>query len=239
MSSGNILGAQYSTLTVEKTNGKRTTSRSFYQQALDDKRTNLNVIFQALAKKIVFDTTGSKPKAVAVDYTLPLGIKKTLKARKEIIVSAGAFQSPQLLMVSGVGPADQLKAQNIPVLVDNANVGQHMQDHVFFGPTYSVNVDTPTKEANDPVFLATSVAAFNLANTGIFTNNVADLIGFEKFNNTYLDAIQASQLKSLPSDWPRSSTFPALASSVTSPTSSSTTSLTVSPSSNSLLFSWP
>lgn len=202
MSSGNILGAQYSTITVEASNGKRATSRSFYQQAQDEKRANLNVIFEALAKKVVFDTSGRRPKAVAVDYTLPFGVKKTIKARKEIIISAGAFQSPQLLMVSGIGPADQLKAQNIPVLVENSNVGQHMQDHVFFGPTYTVNVDTPTKEANDPVFLATSIADFNIRNQGIFTNNVADLIGFEKWNNTYLDSIQAGALKSNPSDWP-------------------------------------
>ncbi|GAC75147.1 glucose dehydrogenase [Moesziomyces antarcticus T-34] len=202
MSSGNILGAQYSTLTVEKSNGKRATSRSFYQQAQNDKRSNLNVIFQALAKKVTFDTSGARPKAVAVDYTLPFGVKGTLKARKEIIISAGAFQSPQLLMVSGVGPADQLRAQNIPIIVENSNVGQHMQDHVFFGPTYSVNVDTPTKEANDPIFLASSIADFNLNNQGIFTNNVADLIAFEKWNGTYLDTIRAGALKSLPSDWP-------------------------------------
>ncbi|KIS68675.1 uncharacterized protein UMAG_03246 [Mycosarcoma maydis] len=202
MSSGNILGAQYSTITIEASDGKRATSRSFYQQALNEKRINLQVITSALAKKIIFDTTGSKPKAVAVEYTLPFGIKKTIQARKEIIISAGAFQSPQLLMVSGIGPADQLNAQKIPVLVENSNVGQHMQDHIFFGPTYAVNVDTPTKEANDPIFLASSIAQFNFANQGIFTNNVADLIGFEKWNNTFLDAIQAGVLKSNPSDWP-------------------------------------
>ncbi|SNX84999.1 related to versicolorin b synthase [Melanopsichium pennsylvanicum] len=202
MSSGNILGAQYSTLTIEKTNGKRASSRSFYEQTKNEKRTNINVIFEALAKKVNFDTTGTRPKAVSVDYTLPLGVKKTLKARKEIILSAGAFQSPQLLMVSGIGPADQLKAQNITILVENSNVGQHMQDHVFFGPTYTVKVDTTTKEANDPIFLASSIAQFNLNNQGIFTNNVADLIGFEKWNSTYLDQIQAGALKSNPSDWP-------------------------------------
>lgn len=202
MSSGNILGAQYSTITVEATNGKRATARSFYEQAQNDKRPNLNVIFQALAKKIVFDTSGGRPKAVAVNYSLPLGVAKAVTARKEVIISAGAFQSPQLLMVSGIGPADQLQAQNIPVLVENSNVGQHMQDHVFFGPTYTVNVTTPTREANDPVFLAASIAAFNVNNTGIFTNNVADLIGFEKWNNTFLDSIQAGALKQNPSDWP-------------------------------------
>lgn len=202
MSSGNIIGVQFSTITVEASNGKRATSRSFYEQAMVQGRTNLNVVFEALAKKINFDTSGSKPKAVSVDFTLPLGVKKTFKARKEIIVSAGAFQSPQLLMVSGIGPRDQLTANGIPIIFENSNVGQNMQDHIFFGPTYSVNVTTPTKEANDPLFLASSIAAFNLQNQGIFTNNVADLIAFEAWNSSYLNQIGATQLNQNPSDWP-------------------------------------
>lgn len=54
-------------------------------------------------------------------------------AKKEIIVSAGAFQSPQLLMVSGIGPKAQLSKFNIDPVVINENVGQGMQDHIFFG----------------------------------------------------------------------------------------------------------
>lgn len=48
-----------------------------------------------------------------------------LNATKEVILSAGAFQSPQLLMVSGIGPRDQLEAHNITVLADRAGVGQY------------------------------------------------------------------------------------------------------------------
>ena len=51
----------------------------------------------------------------------------TLTARKEVILSAGAFQSPQLLMVSGIGPKAQLDKFRIPAVVVNENVGQNMQ----------------------------------------------------------------------------------------------------------------
>jgi choline dehydrogenase len=54
-----------------------------------------------------------------------------LNATKEVILSAGAFQSPQLLMVSGIGPRDQLEAHNITVLADRAGVGMY-NETLFF-----------------------------------------------------------------------------------------------------------
>ena len=54
------------------------------------------------------------------------GKEYILSAKKEVILSAGAFQSPQLLMVSGVGPAATLQKHNIPVVADRAGVGQNM-----------------------------------------------------------------------------------------------------------------
>jgi choline dehydrogenase len=99
-----------------------------------------------MAKKILF--SGTTATGVSV---LPAGNGTALiqmKARKEVILSAGAFQSPQLLMVSGVGPAATLKQFNIPVVANRPGVGQGMQDHVFFGPSYRVNVPTETEQAN-------------------------------------------------------------------------------------------
>lgn len=88
-----------------------------------------------LAKRILF---GGDKKAIAVEVHSK-GIHYTLKARKEVIVCAGAFQSPQLLMVSGIG---HLEESDIEVVVDRPGVGQNMQDHIFFGPAYRVKVDT-------------------------------------------------------------------------------------------------
>ncbi|KAL3429536.1 hypothetical protein BDV09DRAFT_190033 [Aspergillus tetrazonus] len=59
-----------------------------------------------------------------------------LLARREVIISAGAFQSPQLLMVSGVGPAGLLAEHEIPLVADRLGVGQNMHDHVLFGVSY-------------------------------------------------------------------------------------------------------
>ncbi|CBF75006.1 hypothetical protein AN3960.2 [Aspergillus nidulans FGSC A4] len=65
-----------------------------------------------------------------------------LLARREVIISAGAFQSPQMLMVSGVGPAGLLAEHEIPLVADRPGVGQNMHDHVLFGVSYGVDVDT-------------------------------------------------------------------------------------------------
>ncbi|KAJ5202853.1 Glucose-methanol-choline oxidoreductase C-terminal [Penicillium cf. viridicatum] len=60
----------------------------------------------------------------------------TLSARKEIVLSVGPFQSPWLLMVSGVGPAATLKTNGIPLVADRPGVGQNMQEHIIYASSY-------------------------------------------------------------------------------------------------------
>ncbi len=68
-------------------------------------------------------------RAVGVDVRMG-GAERRLKARREVILSAGALQSPQLLMLSGVGPGAHLQALGLPVLHDLPGVGQHLHDHI-------------------------------------------------------------------------------------------------------------
>ncbi|MBC8831811.1 GMC family oxidoreductase N-terminal domain-containing protein, partial [Escherichia coli] len=56
-------------------------------------------------------------------------VVKTVRARREVILSAGVFQSPQLLMLSGIGPADALRRHGISVVHDAPEIGQNLQDH--------------------------------------------------------------------------------------------------------------
>lgn len=64
-----------------------------------------------------------------------------IEAKREVILSAGAIQSPQLLMLSGIGPKDHLKEMNIPVVHDAPGVGQNLQDHVgMAGITYIIDL---------------------------------------------------------------------------------------------------
>ena len=88
-------------------------------------RNNLRVETSALAQRIVFDGR----RAEAVEYR-QAGISKRARARKEILVSGGAFNSPQLLQLSGVGPAELLRKHGIDVVLDAPGVGHDLQDHL-------------------------------------------------------------------------------------------------------------
>jgi choline dehydrogenase len=88
-------------------------------------RKNLQVETSALAQRILFDGR----RAVAVEYR-KAGVKRTARARKEILVSSGAYNSPQLLQLSGVGPADLLRKHGIGIVLDAPGVGNDLQDHM-------------------------------------------------------------------------------------------------------------
>jgi choline dehydrogenase len=88
-------------------------------------RTNLHIETVALAQRIRFEGR----RAVAVEYRKD-GALRTARARKEILVCSGAYNSPQLLQLSGVGPAELLRGHGIDVVLDAAGVGNDLQDHL-------------------------------------------------------------------------------------------------------------
>jgi choline dehydrogenase len=88
-------------------------------------RKNLHVVTSALAQRIVFDGR----RAVAVEYRTA-GALRAARARKEILVCGGAYNSPQLLQLSGVGPAELLRKHGIDVVLDAPGVGHDLQDHM-------------------------------------------------------------------------------------------------------------
>ncbi|XP_031104933.1 protein HOTHEAD [Ipomoea triloba] len=94
---------------------------------------NLEVLVYATVQKIMFDTSGKKPRAVGAVFKDENGDQhKAFLSRKrgsEVIVSCGAIGSPQLLMLSGIGPKAELQKLNIPVVLDNENVGKEMSDN--------------------------------------------------------------------------------------------------------------
>jgi len=107
-------------------NGKRESgATAFLKPVLD--RNNLTAISNAFVEKIIFDGK----KAVGVQYKK--GVKTIqVKAQKEIILSAGAYQSPQLLMLSGIGEASELKKHGIDCVHESKGVGKNLQDHLFY-----------------------------------------------------------------------------------------------------------
>ena len=107
-------------------NGRRVSaSGAFLRQALH--RPNLRVVTQAQALCLNWDTNG---RVQGVDV-LHRGVKITLRAEREVLLCGGAVNSPQLLMLSGIGPAAALRAQGLQVRADLPGVGQGLQDHLL------------------------------------------------------------------------------------------------------------
>lgn len=117
-------GAGFFQFTIK--NGKRhSCATGFLKPALT--RQNLTVITRAMAKQIILEGN----RAIGVEYIAENKNAQKVYASKEVILSAGAFQSPQLLMLSGIGEAAELQAQGIAVKKELNGVGKNLQDHLF------------------------------------------------------------------------------------------------------------
>jgi choline dehydrogenase-like flavoprotein len=134
---------------------------------------NLVVLSRTQALSVAFEGR----KAIGL-HVRGAGGKRLIRARREVILSAGAIASPKLLMLSGVGPAKHLTSLGIPVILDLPGVGRNLQDHL----DYTVNVKirsrgllgyTPSAIAE----VLTSLPAFRRGQ-GIMTSNVAETGGF-------------------------------------------------------------
>ncbi|XP_041971828.1 glucose dehydrogenase [FAD, quinone]-like [Aricia agestis] len=120
--------AGISFLQLSMKNGTRHSSSRAYLHPIA-KRNNLHVSKLSYVTKLLFDETNSKVIGVEIEKR---GIKFKILAKKEVILSAGAINSPQLLMLSGIGPKEHLKSLNIPVVKD-LKVGYNLMDHIAAG----------------------------------------------------------------------------------------------------------
>src|SRR4030081_2747431 len=122
-------------------------------------RKNLQVETSALAQRILFDGR----RAVAIEYR-SAGSLRTARARKEILVSGGAYNSPQLLQLSGIGPAELLRKHGIDVVLDAPGVGNDLQDHmqvrVVMRCTKSITLNDVVNSPVRRIFAGARYAAF-------------------------------------------------------------------------------
>jgi choline dehydrogenase len=104
---------------------RHSTATAFLKPAMN--RQNLTIVTGAMAKQILIEGN----RAIGVEYVLKNKSVQRALAAKEVILSAGAFQSPQVLQLSGIGDVEELKAQGIPVKQELKGVGKNLQDHLF------------------------------------------------------------------------------------------------------------
>ncbi|GLA66374.1 hypothetical protein AtubIFM54640_008581 [Aspergillus tubingensis] len=197
--SGSLLGSGYTLLTINASTMLRESSETaFLRSALS--RPNYQVYQSTRATRILFDG-GQRATAVMVETG---GFTYQLNATKEIILSAGAFGSPQLLMVSGVGPAEVLSPLGIPVVADRAGVGQNLQDQVLSFVARPVNVVTESA-MNSPDTQAEAAQQFDEMAAGPYTSPGIEALAWEKIPHDL--RVQLSNdtrefLDQYPSDWP-------------------------------------
>ncbi|KAH8706015.1 GMC oxidoreductase [Talaromyces proteolyticus] len=199
--SGSLFGTQYCASTIRPSDETRSSSESSFL-ATSNSSSSLHVYSSTLAKRILFN---DDKQATGVKATTSGNSTIQIEANKEIIISAGAFQSPQLLMVSGIGPSNILQQYNIETVSDLAGVGQNMWDHPFFAPTYRVGVETLTATANNFLNLGAEFVTYATTHTGIMTSPISDLLAWEKIPSSLRANFSSGTTQALSwfsDDWP-------------------------------------
>ncbi|TDC59649.1 choline dehydrogenase [Actinomadura sp. GC306] len=152
---------------VTSKRGRRWSAAAGYLRPLGS-RPNLTVVTDALATRIVIEDG----RATGVRYEAR-GETMLARAGAEVIVSGGAVNSPQLLMLSGIGPADHLRPLGIDVLVDSP-VGQGLQDHPFVNVMFA----TPRTKSLWELANMRSLALYQALGRGPYASNLAEAGGF-------------------------------------------------------------
>jgi len=160
---------------VTQKNGERcSAARAYIEPNLS--RPNLKVVTAAPASKIVFDGK----RATGVEFGRD-GKTSSVRARREVIVSSGAFQSPPLLMLSGIGNAPDLQRLGIEVVHHSPGVGQNLQDHIDFALSYrSGSLDLFGSSFAGLRRLWREIGRYRKRRVGMITSNVAECGGFLK-----------------------------------------------------------
>lgn len=170
-------GAGYFQLTAH--NGKRWSTAVGYLRPVEH-RDNLDIVVNAPAIEILFD--GDNPNKVTGFAYKKNGqrAEAKLKPGGEVILSAGAIGSPQILQVSGVGPGKLLKEHGITVRADRRDVGENLQDHLQIRMVYEVNVPTLNDEINNPIRRTMMGIEYILKRTGPMSMGASQVCIFTK-----------------------------------------------------------
>lgn len=162
--------------------GERVSSATAFLHPIKDKRKNLTIVTHALVEKIEIENQ----RAVAVRYHVKGQEQQALipKARKEILVCAGAVRSPKLLMLSGIGNEQELAKFSIPIVSHVPGVGKNLHDHPRVGIQFLLNKPLSLNAMSFPKMIATGfnwffrrtgVAAWNGFEGNIFTKSTPEL----------------------------------------------------------------
>jgi choline dehydrogenase-like flavoprotein len=162
---------------VTQKKGERWSAARGYLFPYLGKRPNLHVVTQAKVSRIVIENG----RAVGVEYKHK-GQTTIVQTNKEVLLSAGAFQSPHILMLSGIGPRQELEKHGIPVVKELAGVGENLHDHPDFIFAYKTKLMDGTfgVSMGGSLDLFKQIGLYRKDRRGLLTTNYAECGGFLK-----------------------------------------------------------
>jgi choline dehydrogenase len=166
------LGASMLQYTI-KNNGRHSTATAFLRPAM--MRSNLTVYTHAMVKQIIIE----KDKAIGVEFFKSLNISEKIYCNKEVILSAGAIKSPQLLLLSGIGDEQTLRKADIDTRLLLPGVGKNLQDHIWTRASNLCNITT-ANSAIKPVNMLKGLLQYLLFKKGPFCNSPIEANAFLK-----------------------------------------------------------
>lgn len=164
-------------------NGRRNSASDVYLKTIKNQK-NIHIKTNALVDKINF--IGDRAASVRV---VENGRINTFVANKKIVLCAGSYNSPLVLMRSGIGTEHDLQQCDIPIISDNPHVGKNLQDHIICGLSYRINADS-LDSVHAPWNKLKALTKFMLNNNGPLTSNVAEVGGFYHCNNNATPDLQ-------------------------------------------------
>lgn len=167
---GHVCGAVIAPESIDPATRQRSYATNAYLDPVRS-RANLTILTETTVTKVLLDKPSSGKDAVAkgVQYISKDGTSQTVNARKEVIISAGAINSPRLLELSGIGGSKLLQSVGVEVVVDNPHVGENLQNHIFTGVAFEVNDDVDTIDAffrQEPEAVAAAMEEYATKGTG-------------------------------------------------------------------------
>lgn len=144
---GQFRGVVTPLTTLDPKTGTRSYATSAYWEGLAEQQKNVHLVTETLVNKLVLEkSSNGMVEAKGVEIRSRDGQSRTISCG-QVILAAGALQTPVILERSGVGARKLLEQHNIPVLVDNPGVGENLQDHVFAPISFEVADGIPTRDA--------------------------------------------------------------------------------------------
>lgn len=160
-----------------KKNGRRCSAAvAHLRPAL--KRGNVTLLVRAMAKRVLF--TGNRAYGIAFDHK---GAERIVHAGTQVILSGGAINSPQLLMLSGIGPADHLSDKGIKPFVNLPGVGQNLQDHASIILQYECTKSFPIHKVDAPWRKAAAGLQWVFTRSGMAASNIWEAGGLIRGND--------------------------------------------------------